>query len=646
MQRRLFYLMLIGLLLGTPLIPMPTTREPNHPNIIADYVTHSPLDIRSDTDLQTQGWSGNGTASNPYIIEGLAINTILVCINVENVRAHVVIRDCLLTGHQGASTTAVRLKNASNIRMESSQIYNTRIGVLVYQSANISIRENYVMASFAGISLIDCKDSQVENNTVEGSSSLGVGLSNSQNCTAKNNTVTGLAAGLGIYDSSACDISYNSLFGCSLNVRPKNEGPSNTYHENQVNGRPLKVLENVERTQLHAEDFGQIVLLSCRTVEISGGTMSDTSEAILIINSTAVHIHDITMRNCSTAIAIRESENTTISDTHIFESDVGVLLGISYNSSIINCSMDVINSVGVYNAGGANTTIINTIIHSPVSSGIEISAVNGGVIENTRITNGSYNGVSISSSTNFTITDNVITDHGKSGIALSYSPDITITKNQLLRNMDGVAISYSHDVALEYNDIINSRDNGVQVMDSYGIHMANNFLLNSSGYGILLDNLTRQCIIESNTIAWSMKSNGFDDGHLNVWTHNGWSDYNGTGDYRIPGQANATDPSAQTTDIDGDGLTDWSEKFVYGSDPFRTDTDHDGIPDGEEVRRGLNPTDPYDAAFAQGDYSSLVIFSSVLVAIVVLSIISRRKPSTIKSNESNMIEAQHTTPDL
>lgn len=42
-------------------------------------------------------------------------------------------------------------------------------------------------------------------------------------------------------------------------------------------------------------------------------------------------------------------------------------------------------------------------------------------------------------------------------------------------------------------------------------------------------------------------------------------------------------------DSDGDGLTDLEELLVHGTDPFNPDTDGDGMPDGWEVRHGLNP---------------------------------------------------------
>ena len=49
-------------------------------------------------------------------------------------------------------------------------------------------------------------------------------------------------------------------------------------------------------------------------------------------------------------------------------------------------------------------------------------------------------------------------------------------------------------------------------------------------------------------------------------------------------------------DSDNDGLSDREEVKVYFTDPLDSDTDKDNIPDGEEVRRGLNPDDPAPGA--------------------------------------------------
>jgi hypothetical protein len=67
------------------------------------------------------------------------------------------------------------------------------------------------------------------------------------------------------------------------------------------------------------------------------------------------------------------------------------------------------------------------------------------------------------------------------------------------------------------------------------------------------------------------------------------------GDGLTDGQEAALGTRAGTRDGDdgfddhGDGLSDYDEVFIYGTDPQRQDTDGDGVHDGKEVRDGTNP---------------------------------------------------------
>lgn len=47
--------------------------------------------------------------------------------------------------------------------------------------------------------------------------------------------------------------------------------------------------------------------------------------------------------------------------------------------------------------------------------------------------------------------------------------------------------------------------------------------------------------------------------------------------------------STNAFDTDHDGLTDEQEKTMYKTDPKKADSDGDGYPDGEEVKKGYNP---------------------------------------------------------
>jgi len=52
------------------------------------------------------------------------------------------------------------------------------------------------------------------------------------------------------------------------------------------------------------------------------------------------------------------------------------------------------------------------------------------------------------------------------------------------------------------------------------------------------------------------------------------------------------DPDAPDGDSDSDGLTDWEEIFIFGTNPLNRDTDGDGISDLWEVARELDPLNP------------------------------------------------------
>lgn len=68
-----------------------------------------------------------------------------------------------------------------------------------------------------------------------------------------------------------------------------------------------------------------------------------------------------------------------------------------------------------------------------------------------------------------------------------------------------------------------------------------------------------------------------------------WQVWDASGNTNSCEQTVALLPS-QTADCDGDGLTDWEEVMIYGSDPANPGTAGDGLSDGWKVQHGLDPT--------------------------------------------------------
>ncbi len=59
------------------------------------------------------------------------------------------------------------------------------------------------------------------------------------------------------------------------------------------------------------------------------------------------------------------------------------------------------------------------------------------------------------------------------------------------------------------------------------------------------------------------------------------------------------------SDTDGDGLSDGDEILIYKTDPTLSDTDGDSLPDGWEVTYGFDPHDPNDDPNADSDGDGL-----------------------------------------
>ena len=59
--------------------------------------------------------------------------------------------------------------------------------------------------------------------------------------------------------------------------------------------------------------------------------------------------------------------------------------------------------------------------------------------------------------------------------------------------------------------------------------------------------------------------------------------------------------ASKTKDTDRDGLSDYSELYVYRTSPYLSDTDSDGIPDAIEIAQGSDPNCPAGTVCIQLD---------------------------------------------
>ncbi|MHA2600680.1 MAG: right-handed parallel beta-helix repeat-containing protein [Candidatus Thorarchaeota archaeon SMTZ1-83] len=143
---------------------------------------HGPIVIDGDANFTAtalaEGWAGNGTSEDPYIIEGLSIDlggTIGSCIEIRNTLLHFIVRDCHLTGARGSEGAGISLRSVTN-------------GKLVHNNCSDNMNGIYLR--------MGADNNTVSNNTCTSNIDSGVFLEGANYNTLFQNNVTGSDYGL------------------------------------------------------------------------------------------------------------------------------------------------------------------------------------------------------------------------------------------------------------------------------------------------------------------------------------------------------------------------------------------------------------------------------------------------------------------
>lgn len=103
--------------------------------------------------------------------------------------------------------------------------------------------------------------------------------------------------------------------------------------------------------------------------------------------------------------------------------------------------------------------------------------------------------------------------------------------------------------------------------------------------------------------------------------------------------------ASKTKDTDRDGLSDYSELYVYRTSPYLGDTDSDGIPDAIEIAQGSDPNCPAGTSCIQLDNQqpggpSTSTFSDLANVTQFLSTADPNAPAEIRGAQQFIEEAK------
>ena len=281
-----------------------------------DYIAQAPIRIDGNSNFAAQaaaeGWPGDGSEGNPYVIEGYEIDGTGYGygIYVGNTTVHFVVRGCYVHNASG------HLYGRYYHRDAGIYLNNVQKGIL---------EDNIARSNGHGILLWNSSRTMVDNNTVSENEAHSVYISSSTNIVLTNNNLEN--------DSI-------SIFGWEFKYWNTHEIDTT----NTINGKPVYYLKDVKGGTV-PEDAGQVILVNCEDVRVDNQKISNTRFSISLAFSNNNTIINNSIRNNKYGIELYWSNDNAISSNHISVYGRGIYLHYSQGNIITN---NIIQNETVY----------------------------------------------------------------------------------------------------------------------------------------------------------------------------------------------------------------------------------------------------------------------------------------------------------
>ena len=162
MDKKILGLLVAGVVLVAGFAIVWITLNPLDGMMQLDYIS-----IDNEDDFSEYGFGGDGTASNPYIIENIRISNPSggrSCIRINDIDAYFVIRYCDLSLEPG-SDACIMIDYSSNFDVYNCTLTGGYWGFIAVICDNINIAENNILNCTVGISFTDCTNYAQSENT-------------------------------------------------------------------------------------------------------------------------------------------------------------------------------------------------------------------------------------------------------------------------------------------------------------------------------------------------------------------------------------------------------------------------------------------------------------------------------------------------
>ncbi len=544
----------------------------NHIN----YTTSDPLYITNDSDLAGNATSGDGSASTPYVIEGLSIITgDANAIYITGTTVNFTIRDCYLVGSNKGIW--IEIAPSNSVEISNNIVSGNNIGIRVDYADYTNITDNICQNSGEGIYLQVSDYAYLENNTCFGGVH-GIYTWTSTHCTFVDNKLySNSEHGLLLFqDSNYNNITYNKCYsngreGIYLSNSMFSSVTHNECYLNNYNGIYINQgsLNSFENNYLHNNNRDGIKIMSSSSNTVANNTLYNndwyginnlyaTSTSILDNNATKDGF-GIFVGSQGDYDALSVGGNTVngkplgyingLGEATLAPNVYGQLILVFCNGTTVKDDTIKDTSIALIIVGCENVTVDNCNFDNNNYGSIRLDNSIETTIQNTKCSyNEEYGGVYISGATNTTLY-NITANHNQFGIYLSGATVFNISYSTITSN-SWYNTRFSGSVAgnIRYNVITNSGNYGMLLYYCDYTNISYNSFEDNLGYAIYSDSDSMFNWIHHNAFINNNQGDtqAYDDSLLNMWDDplnmegNYWDDWV-SGNYTLDGIAAAND---------------------------------------------------------------------------------------------------------
>ncbi len=480
------------------------------------YINSSPIIIREDSNFTDYGFLGDGSESNPFIIENLNITTEEEKgIYIYNTTRYFIIKNCFVNASKDGIVIDT-VKEGSAVITDNICTKNSLGGISIYHAPKSQLSNNTcIFNSFWGILVRNSSGSQVNHNICQYSEGSGL-------------------AGAGIYvrdsestviDNNTCE--YNSMVGIVVENSPSTYVVDNNCTNNY--------------------DLGGIVIYTSNDTEVTNNLCKDNIMSnIEIFESNDTFILNNECSGRGYGVVVSNSVNVTIDSNRCTENDfLGMYLIRSEGATVSN---NILYNTGFRFYEPSKEEFHSHIVYNNLVNDKKFGYFVG--IDGLTIKQKDYGQLYLVDCSNSQITNQNL-NRTSTGLTMFYCSDSRIQRTVSSNNLYfGVNLVKSSNIEI-MNSTFNSNHIGILIEDADRNELTYNTISNNTLWGIVLDLYSSNNTVHHNSFIdnnhFYETSQAYDDGQKNTWSDicsnegNYYDDYSGTGNYSIDGGAQSYD---------------------------------------------------------------------------------------------------------